>query len=62
MDETDALYVKNELLETLSAAMDAGLFDYVGFAVVDGALTAETYSDDGEVISKWTVEVIVRPA
>lgn len=60
--DMDAQYVKNELLEMLSGAMDAGLAEYVGFDITDGYLTAETYDPGGEIAGKWSIEVTVTPA
>ena len=60
MVEKNAEYVKNELMEVLSAAMDAGLVMYVGFQVLDGELFAETYADDGDVEARWRIDIAVQ--
>lgn len=56
----DAEYVKNELLEMVTAAMDAGFAEYVGFDVTDGELAAETYDPDGDVKTRWVIEITPR--
>lgn len=61
-DKRDAEYVKNEVLELLSAAVENGLSEYVGFLVEDGELRAETYDDAGNVEQSWQVDVSVRRA
>lgn len=62
--ERDAEYVKSEALELISAAVENGFIEYVGFHVTDGVLEAETYTDDGEIVAQWVVEITVtqKPA
>jgi len=61
-ENNNAQYVHDELLQIVAAAMYAGLAEYVGFAVSDGALTAEVYDADGDIAGTWAVSIAVTEA